>query len=128
MTDSDTHIDGRSLRSSSVYDHLWDHGPTPVTELPRTVSTNDKRRGVWIFRVHGRASGSNSDYKTGGKLVGIAYIPDRHSKESVVRTFCDTHPGFVDAKPEKSAIEMLNRQGRQWHDAVREVVTDYWSD
>lgn len=108
--------------------YLEAHGPTAVKELPTNVSYDDKIAGVWVFKLNGAGSNGGARTGTGGQILAVAWLPEDHTKEQVLRAFLDANPHLVEAKTRNGLVRMLRGHGRQWHDAIDAVLDDYYDD
>lgn len=112
------------MSPSTNVQYLQETGPSRITDLPNHyITPSDRRNGVWKFKLTGLNHGSSDP--TGGTIYGVAYLADQHSKHEVLRTFLDANPRFVAAKQPKGAAQMLRGHGRQWADAVDDIMDEY---
>lgn len=101
--------------------YLKEHGPATLEELPGDkVSPTERREGVWKLKLGGGPMGSSDSM--GGKPRLVYYLRDEHSRAEVLRKFLEANPKFLEAKTGHAARQILRRQGRQWHDAIDEVL------
>lgn len=106
--------------------YLREHGPTPVPKLPGgQVSIGDKQAGVWKFTVAGNRHRDGITKGSGGGTA-VAYLADEHDRETVVRAWLDANPSAAERRPRRGLAEILNRHGRQWRDAVRAALDDWY--
>ncbi|MFC5367170.1 hypothetical protein [Salinirubrum litoreum] len=108
--------------SESITPYLEENGPTPRSELPVRLESYHREQGVWLFRL---TSGVGDTQPAGGQSVKIAYLPE-HKKEDVCRCFFEANPEFVDAQTYRSASRQLSNYGREWIDACRPVIAEFF--
>lgn len=88
--------------------YLSEHGPTPIKDLPSSVETCDRERGLCTFVIRG-----NSQSAMGGHVTMVAYLADQHDRTAVLRAFYDANAGFVEAKSFRYAHRLIGDHGRQ---------------
>jgi hypothetical protein len=108
--------------SESITPYLKEHGPTPRPDLPARLDSHHRKQGVRVFRL---TAGVGDTQLAGGPSVKIAYL-SAHDKATVCRAFFEANPEFVAAQTYRSASEQLSNYGREWVDACRPVLAEYF--
>ena len=101
-------------------EHLEKSGPSPKSDLPATIGVRDKDRGLAVFKLRG-----SGQTRMGGPITQIYYL-ESHDKESVIRTFLEHNPGFVEEKTTKGFHRMMRAHGTSWGDAARKVTSEFF--
>lgn len=96
--------------TSKPYDHLVEHGPSPLPELPYEPSIETRRRGGTNFRTSLGQS----------RFDAVWYIDGHHDEKDVLDTFIDANPECLDAKPKRLASE-IGSYGKAWREAWKEI-------
>ena len=108
--------------SESITPYLEENGPTPRPELPVRPDIYHREQGVRLFHL---SSGIGDTRPAGGTSVKIAYLQE-HEQADVCRRFFEANPAFVEAQTYKSVSRQLANHGRNWVDACRPVLAEYF--
>lgn len=108
-------VRGTATTADTAVDHLREHGPTPVDELPNgRVTTREKLRGADSFAL-----------ADSGATTAVAYLVDGHDEAAVLRAFFDHNPGLVEGTSFHHLVRELGDHGRRWQAAGRAVLREY---
>lgn len=105
---------------------LREHGPLPAPVLPYGINLSDKIRGVWKFDTRSNANGGGGAERTGGQITPIYYLEDEHDREEVVRAFYLANQSYFEAKSRQAITQDLNGNGRQWREAIQDVLREVY--
>lgn len=104
-------------------DHLREHGPATVEELPNEeVSINDRMNGTDRFLPRTSSAGGANLGSHGCRAV--YYLRGEHDPESVLRIWAAEHPHTMDSITLRSWERLAADHSKEWTSAARTV----WSE
>ena len=104
---------------SGVVEHLREHDPSTLDELPYSPSIGDKQKGVARLRFS-KCAYAHQENKY-GNLKAVYYLVDEHDEEEVVKAYLEANPQVSEAEG-RDIVRLMGRMGSSWRDAAREVV------
>lgn len=109
------------MKTSSVYTHLVNTGPSTAEELPyRTLNPQVKQDGVRTFKP--RANSDGPSQQGGGRKTPIYYIEGKHAPKAVIRAWLDANESTVDAVSAWALHRRFSEYGEGFKEASREVL------
>lgn len=106
-------------RTNKVFEHLEEHGPSTLSELPaRKISYENRVRGVQQFHLRpAQPAGSTA---SGGPQNAVYYIGGEHTPEEVVDAFFAKNPRIADSLSGWSIHQRVRQYGKGFLDVSRE--------
>ncbi|QLG60641.1 homing endonuclease associated repeat-containing protein [Halorarum salinum] len=100
-------------RGSANIEKLRNNGPTASTEMPQSVSTKDRQRGVWKFHVD---SGSTNPSEP------IYYLNGEHSPGLVIHRFFQQNPHVLEHRDPHGIKIAIRKHKPSWKGIGKEIV------
>lgn len=97
--------------------YLRENGPSTIEELPHRPTAAERHQGIWRFK----ASAGNSC------RTHTVYYLKSHSKEQVIRAWCNANDVVDDVPKKQLAITLAEAGGRSWRKPIRTVLNDLYA-